>query len=197
MSSLKKEVLPLLTKNHIFICVLFVSLTSCVNNIEEVENITNKKADPTIDIGTDITITYSDSSIVQVFLKSPLVEKHNNVTEPKEVFPKGIEITFMDRYGKPNAWLKSDEAVRKTNLGKMTAKGNVVFYNTQQDKLETSELIWDENTHMLSTEKFVKVSRPSSRDTTYGFGFETDEKFETITIKRKIQSKLDASKLRG
>ena len=187
----------MLTKLHYILSLSAIALTSCVNNIEEVESLTSKRADPTVDIGTGITITYSDSSIIQVFLKSPLVEKHNNVSEPKEVFPKGIEITFMDREGKPSAWLKSDEAVRKTNLGKMTAKGNVVFYNTQQDKLETSELIWDENTHILHTEKFVKVSRPASRDTTYGFGFETDEKFETITIKRKIQSKLDASKLRN
>jgi LPS export ABC transporter protein LptC len=140
-------------------------------------------------------MTYSDSSIIQVYLESPVLEKHNNTSEPKEVFPKGLKITFMDSEGKPSAWLHADHAVRKTNIGKMIAKGNVVFYNTQLDKLETSELIWDENQRKLTTEKFVKVSRPASRDTTYGFGMETDEKFETIVIKRKIQSKLDASKL--
>ena len=187
----------MLTKIITLITFCSLLLCSCVNNIEDVKNLVDKNADPTVDIGTGITMTYSDSSIIQVFLKSPLVEKHNNASDPKEVFPKGIEITFMDRQGTPTAWLKSDHAERKTNLGRMTAKGNVIFYNTQQDKLETSELIWDENTHMLTTEKFVKVSRPASRDTTYGFGFETDEKFETIVIKRKIQSKIDASKLRN
>lgn len=174
---------------------LFFSYFSCVNNIEDVDALTTQINNPKIDLGNEITITYSDSSIIQVYLESPVLEKHNNTSEPKEVFPEGLKITFMDSDGKPSAWLLADHAVRKTNLGKMTAKGNVVFYNAQLDKLETSELIWDENLRKLTTEKFVKVSRPASRDTTYGFGMETDEKFETIIIKRKIQSKLDASKL--
>ena len=178
-----------------FVFVLLIIFASCVNDIKEVDALTNQVNDPKIDLGEEIAIIYSDSSIVQVFLESPKLEKHNNIAEPKEVFPQGLSITFMDNQGKPTAWLKADYAVRKTNLGKMIAKGNVIFYNTQLDKLETSELIWDENQHKLTTEKFVKVSRPVSRDTTYGFGLETDEKFETIIIKRKIQSKLDASKI--
>ncbi len=183
-----------MVKSILIICII-CSLVSCVNDIKEVDKILDQVGDPKTDIGEDITMTYSDSSIVQVFLQSPALEKHNDPRDPKEVFPKGIKITFMDHTGKPTAWLKSDHAVRNTNLGKMIVKGNVEFYNVQQDKLETSELIWDENQRKLTTEKFVKVSRPISRDTTYGFGFETDDKFETIIIKRKIQSKLDASRL--
>jgi len=62
-------------------------------------------------------------------------------------------------------------------------KENVKFYNDNNDILETSELIWNELTGVVHTDKFVKISQPSRRDTSYGYGFVTDEKFTRFEIK--------------
>ena len=72
----------------------------------------------------------------------------------------------------------------------MTVRGNVRFYNSVEDKLQTSELIWDENLKKIYTEKFIRITRPVMGDTIYGIGFETDQNFKRIEIKQKIKGKL-------
>lgn len=72
----------------------------------------------------------------------------------------------------------------------MTVRGNVQFYNLRNDKLQTSELIYDENLKKIYTEKFIRITRPSLGDTIYGIGFETDQNFNRIEIKQKIKGKL-------
>jgi LPS export ABC transporter protein LptC len=170
----------------------FFLITSCTTEIEKVDALVSKNLDTRYDIGDTIKITYSDSGVTKLILESPMIEKSTSLNDPKEIFRKGIKITFMDSTGKTNAYLQADYAERIPFQSKMTTRGNVRFYNLQNDKIATSELIWDEAKNTLKTEKFVRITRPSARDTTYGIGFETDDKFDKIIIKRKIQSKLNA-----
>jgi LPS export ABC transporter protein LptC len=176
--------------------LVFLTFTACENSKEEVMGLA-KELNTKIDIGEKIRIIYSDSGKIQVILTAPMLERHNSNNDPKDIFPKGIKIDFKDEKGETNAWLEADFAERIPMQSKMVARGNVRMYNLQDDKLTTSELIWDENTHLVYTDKFVKITRPASRDTTYGYGFEANEGFTKIVVKRKIQSKLDASVIDG
>lgn len=176
--------------------ILLLFLFSCENNTADVAALADKY-NTKVDIGEQIRVTYSDSGIIKVIVNSPIIERHNNYSAPKDVFPKGIKIEFKNELGETNAWLEADYAERIPFSNKMIAKGNVKLYNTAQDKLSTSELIWDENQHKVYTERFVRITRPSQRDTTYGYGFEADEAFTTLLIKRRIQSKLNAAMING
>jgi hypothetical protein len=50
------------------------------------------------------------------------------------------------------------------------------LYNADGSRIESSELIWDERTQTLSTDRFVQIIRPPA-DTIYSYGFKTNQNF--------------------
>ncbi len=167
-------------------------LQGCVNNIEEVNAVT-AKFDATKDYGTGIRIVYSDSGKIKMVMEAPEMVRHNDYSEPKQIFPKGIKVTFMDENTQPMTWLRADYAERLPSQKKMICKGNVSFYNIKDDRLRTSELNWDENTRIISTHKFVKITQPSQQDTIYGLGLITDYDFKRLEIMNKFKAKIGSS----
>ncbi len=172
-----------------FILIGSIAISGCTNDIEEVNAIT-KKYDVTKDVGENVRIIYSDSAEVKLIIEAPTLERYNDVSEPKDVFPKGILISFLNGSKVPTSWLKADYAVRNPRAQTMVAKGNVVFYNIENDRLQSSELIWDEANKKIYTEKFIRITQPSKGDTIYGMGFVTDPQFKIIEIKQKVKAKI-------
>jgi LPS export ABC transporter protein LptC len=66
-------------------------------------------------------------------------------------------------------------AIREQEKGLVTVRDSVVLTTIEQEKLETEELIWDEKTEKIHTEKFVKVTKPG--EVIYGFGLEANQDF--------------------
>ena len=172
-----------------YILVLGMLVQACTTDLNDVKAIT-KEYDVSKDIGEKVKIIYSDSALVKMTIDAPVLERYNDLAEPKDVFPKGILISFLGPNRKPESWLTASEAIREPKKRKMTVRGNVQFYNLKNDKLQTSELIYDENLRKIYTEKFIRITRPSMGDTIYGIGFETDQNFNRIEIKQKIKGKL-------
>jgi LPS export ABC transporter protein LptC len=158
-------------------------------------NTLDTKYDIKKDVGTDVKIIYSDSGNVKLIIEAPLLHRYNDYTEPKDIFPNGIFITFMDDNKKPMSWLKADYAERLVRQKSMIAKGNVKFYNVNNDALRTAELKWDENNKSISTEKFVKITQPSRQDTIYGMGLITDYEFKKMEISNKFKARVSGGEL--
>ncbi len=177
---------------QVFLLVILVFITSCTNNIEDVNTIT-KKYDVTKDVGENVKIIYSDSAQIKLTIEAPILERYNDSNEPQDVFPKGIFISFLNDQKVATSWLKADYAVRSPRKQNMIAKGNVVFYNIENDRLNTSELIWDEAKKKIYTEKFIRITQPSKGDTIYGMGFETDSEFKRMEIKQRVKAKLNST----
>lgn len=181
--------------SKIFLLALVVmSFVACVNDIEEV-NALLEEYNPSVDIGSDVRILYSDSGYVKIIIEGAVLEQHNDLNNPNQTFPAGIFVTFLDVNEKPHSWLKGNYAIRNETEQTMTVRGNVSFYNSDNDKLQSSELIWDERKQLIYTDKFVKITRPIQQDTLYGLGFETDQSFKKIYIKHSVKGKLNADKL--
>ncbi len=163
-----------------------MSLINCANDIDEVNSITSQ-LNTSIDVGKNVYITYSDSANIKVIIEGPTIEKYNSVNDPKEIFPEGVKVTFLNDQHKPGSWLTAESAIRDPKEKKVFVRGNVNFYNIDNDKLQSHELIWDEKDGRIYTDKFVKITRPTVGDTLYGIGFETDQDFKKVTIKRRNQ----------
>jgi LPS export ABC transporter protein LptC len=71
--------------------------------------------------------------------------------------------------------LTAKNATRFQDEGRIIARDSVVLTTVDQEKLETEELIWDEKTARIRTEKFVKVTQPG--EIIYGFGLEAEQDF--------------------
>lgn len=175
-----------------FISIITV-VYSCSNDIEEIDAVLAADLKSKIQRGKNIKIVYSDSALVKIIIHSPELERYTDADDQKDVFPKGVLLEFLDENQEPHSWLKADAAIRDHKLKKVTAKGNITFYNNKYDKLESPELIWDEEKRNITTEKLVRITQTKRGDTLYGFGFEANQSFNKFEIKRKVQGKINVA----
>lgn len=153
------------------LCVLFLSCDD--PNLETRQVITVD--DVAMEVAHDVEILYSDSAIVRVRVRGPLLHNFNERDDARQEFPEGIKIEFLEADLSVRSTLTAKKAVRQQEKGLITARDSVVFVTAKQEKLETEELIWDEKTGKVRTEKFVKVTKPG--EVIYGFGLEAEQDF--------------------
>ena len=147
-------------------------LFSCSNNTKEVRDFLASKNLP-IGIAKEAFHVYKDSGRITSKLISPLLYDFSNRRDhPYNEFPKGIKIVNLDR--KDSVTITGNYALSylKTKISEI--KGNVIVLNhTENSKLETEQLFWDQNTKYFFSEKPFTLS--TLKDTIYGVGFECKE----------------------
>ncbi len=129
----------------------------------------------------DIHLIYSDSAKIEIRIVAPQMIRHIDKSESKEEFPLGFQAFF---YGKNNELintLASKYAIRIRREGKTYMKDSVTFTSVNKEILKTSELVWNENTGKITTDKFVRIIRKD--EMLQGYGFETDQNFKSGVIK--------------
>jgi LPS export ABC transporter protein LptC len=179
----------------LFISFIALLFSACSNKVEDIDALLSENLDAKVEKGKNVRIVYSDSAIIKLVIHAPVMERYVEYNNSKDVFPKGILLEFMDENKVVNSWLKAETAIREERTQRITAKGNVVFYDTRNQKLETPELIWDEKERIVFTEKLVRITQAEKGDTTYGFGFKADQSFTRFEIKKKVQGKINVSDL--
>lgn len=131
--------------------------------------------DVAVEVGKDVEILYSDSAVVRVRVTGPVLHNHSGPDKVRQEFPEGIKMEFLLPDQSVRSVLTSKTATRYQDEGKIIARDSVVINTVKQEKLETEELIWDEKTAKIRTDKFVKVSQPG--EVIYGFGLEAEQDF--------------------
>ncbi len=184
---------PMQILSLFYVLLIVLSFTACSNEVEEINQLLAEDLQTNVERGKNVRIFYSDSASVKVIINAPVLERYNAYNDSKDVFPKGILIEFLNEQKVVDSWLKADNAVREARTSKVTAKGNVIFYDGKNQKLETPELIWDEKERIVYTEKIVRITQAEKGDTTYGFGFRANQDFSRIEIKKKVQGKMNVT----
>ena len=189
------------TKQHnkgrfIFLGVfLLLFLASCSNQESEVDALVAENIQSNTEKGKNIDIYYSDSAQVKLVIHAPEMIRYTEYGNTKDAFPKGILLEFLNENKEVYSWLKAESAIREEREQKITARGNVIFYNDKGEKLETPELIWDEKDRIVYTDKLVRITQAEKGDTTYGFGFRANQEFTRFEIKKKVQGKVNVQSI--
>lgn len=165
----------------LFSCFFGMSILACTNEMSEIDELTNQKAE-TPEVTTDVELLYSDSAQVKVRIISPSLIRQSQNHELQEEFPNGIHVEFLSENGAVSSYLDADYATRKERKGIIVAENNVVVYNKNNEKLETSQLTWNEFDQTLQTSRFVRITRPAKGDTIHGYGLTTDQEFTRFEI---------------
>lgn len=131
--------------------------------------------DVAVEVGQEVEILYSDSAIVRVRVTGPVLHNFSGREKPRQEFPEGIKMDFLAPDLSVRSVLIAKKATRYQDEGKIIARDSVVLTTVKQEKLETEELIWDEKTAKIRTDKFVKVTQPG--EVIYGFGLEAEQDF--------------------
>ena len=154
--------------------LLILSAAACSDPIKETRQVFTQD-DVAVEVGQEVEILYSDSAVVRVRVKGPVLHNHSGNDKPRQEFPEGIQMDFLLHDLSVRSVLTAKTATRYQSEGRIVARDSVVLTTVKQEKLETEELIWDEKTAKIRTDKFVKVTQPG--EIIYGFGLEAEQDF--------------------
>lgn len=159
---------------------LWLFVATCDELKEEKRQVFTEN-DVAVELGRNVEILYSDSAIVRVRVTGPLLYNFTERENPRQEFPAGVKVDFLESNLSIKCTITAKTAVRYQEKGQIIARDSVVLVTVKQEKLETEELIWDEKTGKVFTEKFVKVTKPG--EIIYGFGLEAEQDFSYWKIK--------------
>jgi len=157
---------------------------SCTNNSNEVRNLLLTKNQP---VSTAIGVNpyiYKDSGRVSSKFITPLMEDFSNrVEHPYKRFPKGIVLVSYSNNGLDSITIKGDFCLSYTKTLISELKGNVeIFNHTDQSRLVTAQLFWDQNTDYLFSEKKFTLTSPDNL--IHGIGFESKKDLSKFLAKQ-------------
>jgi len=163
----------------ITVVALLLLLMACKNDLAEIEALAESYSTQ-VETAKEVEILYSDSAMVRVRITGPTMLYHLDRSSPHQEFTDGVNVDFFDAEGNITSQLTAQYGVRYENRGEVIVRDSVVWNSTEGEKLETEELIWNENRSKIYTKKFVVITRPD--EIVYGHGFEADQDFSYSRI---------------
>ncbi|WP_111706484.1 LPS export ABC transporter periplasmic protein LptC [Lutibacter citreus] len=156
---------------------------SCTNSAKEVRDFLADKNLP-IGVANNIYLKHTDSGRVDVKMKAPIMlDFRNRANHPYSEFPEGVFITTIEKNG-DSTTIKGDYAKSYDKTEVSEIRDNVVIINhAKKNKLETSEIYWDQKSKYFFTEKRFVFYTES--DTIYGTGFEASQDLSLWWVKNQ------------
>lgn len=110
----------------------------------------------------NIQTIFSQNGQVRSRLTAPLMIRHNYDTTYVE-FPKTLRMVFFDSVRNVQSRMDARYGKYFEGLNKAYLRDSVVVASANGDTLWTSELWWDQNTQLFTTDKRVKIHRRGDR----------------------------------
>ncbi|NJO87034.1 MAG: LPS export ABC transporter periplasmic protein LptC [Lewinella sp.] len=128
-----------------------------------------------------MTIIYSDSAEVRVIARAPVLENVLDPQDPRQHFPAGLRVTFLDERQDSSSVLTAKRGVYRERKNQVVVSDSVVWQATAGQRLETDELTWDETRALIFTDRFVVITEPDYIIS--GYGLEAKQDFSDARIK--------------
>ena len=159
--------------------LLAVMLFSCGNPTSVIQQLAS---DDTLSgiVAYDIVYYRSDSGVVQVELKAPMMVRQGEDTNYLE-FPQGFQASIFDNSHRVVSEISADYGINYSALKMVEAKGNVSVENREKGQsMYSDKLYWYQDTKMIYTRSKVRIIMPD-KDIT-GDSLVSKEGFDEYTI---------------
>lgn len=163
----------------LFVCML--TLSACENSLNDIKKISSKEEDKPISRSTGVDVIYSDSAKVKARLFTPLMIDLDDPKKPYQEMPKGVKIIFYDDDLKEKGTITSEYAIRLEKENQITFRKNVVATNAQGETFKSEELIYDQTTKKIYSNKPVQITMKNGNSMN-GTGFKSNESMYPWTI---------------
>ena len=167
-------------KTAVWLMLLLCIFASCENDLAEIKRVFDDELTAQ-EVMREVQILYSDSAEVRVQIESPTLVSYLDQRELRQEFPDGIVVDFFGPGKQPTSTLSAKFGVRMERDRRVVVRDSVIWESRNGDRLETEELIWDEGSEKVFTNKFVTITRPE--EIIYGYGFESNQDFTYSKIK--------------
>jgi LPS export ABC transporter protein LptC len=161
----------------IFACLLFLS--SCQNEISEIRAITDVNNKP-VQTSYQAEYTFTERGKTSNKLIAAQIDQYQGEAEYIEA-TGGFTMIFYDSLEREEARLSAATGRYIENEKKLVAKDQVVLTNIKGEKLETSELIFLQDSARIFTDKTVVITL-SNGSMIRGKGLESNDSFTKYRI---------------
>ncbi len=162
------------------IIALQVLFTGCENDLKDLQKISATEVNKPVQAFTNVDVVYSDSARVKAHMTAPVMLDYSASKDGKQnpkpytEMPKGVKVIFYNDSLQQTCTITSDYAIRRVAEKVIELRKNVVGTNVKGETFNSEELIWDENTKQIHSDKpvHVKMTDGSLLD---GLNFTSDE----------------------
>lgn len=162
----------------LFVLLSFISCTEAELNLQALE----KSEEVVVQRAEEVEILYSDSAQILVRITGPVLLDYLDKLEPKTEFPEGVKVDFFKDGRTVNSILTAKYGIRYPKENRTIVRDSVVFKTVDGERLETEELVWDENEAKVYSNKFCRIYKKD--EIIQGYGFESNESFTQSKIKK-------------
>lgn len=158
--------------------LMAVMLFSCGNPTSVIQQLAS---DDTLSgvVAYDIVFYRSDSGVVQVELKAPMMVQQGDSSYLE--FPKGFHAVVFDKYHQVASEISADYGIDYNELGMVKAVGNVSVENERKgQRMYSDQLYWYRDSKMIYTRSAVRIVMPDKD--IMGDSLVSMENFDEYTI---------------
>ena len=155
-------------------------LFSCKPDLQTIEAIISDDISP-VETAQNFRIVYSTHAVIQMVMEAPFMQRFEG-ENPYMELPEGFLMVFYDTLMNETSRISANYAIQYESDQLIDARNDVVVENMETNqRLNTEQLIWDQQNEIIYTEKFVKIT--TEEEVLYGDGFESDERFTSWIIR--------------
>jgi len=166
--------------------LLLVVLVSCTNDPKLVQDFVSDK-EQAIEQIKEAELVHTENGKIKVRILADKIERFQK-QQPGLIFSEKIEVYFYNYSSELQSTLMANDASIDEDKKIMLAQNNVVLTSSDNKKLETDELIWDEKQNKIYTDKKVKIT--TGKEVVYGEVFTSNADFSQYSI-AKIHGTFD------
>ena len=155
-------------------------LFSCKNDIKEVHALTAENELP-VQTTFNATYDYTEGGKLKNRLVVTQLDRYVG-DEPYVEVSKGFTMYIYDSLETVEAELSAERGIYREEQYIMEAREDVILRNKAGDQLNTEELIWLQDSGVIYTDKFVKITRNDG--VLFGKGLVSNESFTKYKIKQ-------------
>ena len=165
--------------------LFFLIFLSCKNDPKLVLSFVSEEELP-IEKIKEAELIETEKGNLKVRITANTIERFQD-RQPSLIFSNNIIVTFYTDSSKVQSVLKADNATIDEKKKIMIASNKVILESADK-KLETEELVWNELSNKIYSQRKVKVT--TGKEVIYGEGFTSNPDFTEYSID-KIHGALD------
>jgi LPS export ABC transporter protein LptC len=156
-------------------------LSACENDLKKVQELSANQLNMDVDTVHGVDIIFSDSAKVKFRILSPLLLQYQG-KKPYNLMPKTVNAIIFDDMVQAGT-LTADTGMQSDVEKKIEFRKNVVAKNVKGETFKSDELIWDQTTKMVHSNKPVQITLANG-DIMNGTGFVSDDKMKHWTLQQ-------------
>ena len=164
-----------------------ILIISCTNDPKLVQDFISDNKHQPVERIKEAQLLHTENGKLKVRVLANLIERYQDI-QPALIFSNHLEVYFYNDSSQLQSTLMANYASIDEDKKIMLAKNNVILISIDDKKLETDELIWDENKNKIYTDKKVKIT--TGKEVIFGEGFTSTPDFKQYSI-TKIHGTFD------